>query len=50
MIRREAPGVGLTGIAPYDPASVETRTVQTRLSGCLLSAVREWRQVPDTSS
>jgi len=38
--------VRLTGGAPGDPDVVETRTVETRLFACHLSAVRERRRVP----
>ena len=34
-------GVGLTGAAPCDPEVVESRSVETRLFACRLSAVRE---------
>jgi len=46
IIRRGAAGVRLTGAAPCDPEVVETRTVETRLLACRLSAVRERRRVP----
>jgi len=46
IIRRGAARVRLTGAAPCDPEVVETRTVETRLFACRLSAVREWRRVP----
>jgi len=46
IIRRGAARVRLTGAAPYDPEVVETRTVETRLLACRLSAVRERRLVP----
>jgi len=45
IIRRGAAGVRLTGAAPGDPDVVETRTVETRLFACCLSAVRERRRV-----
>jgi len=38
-----AAGVRLTGAAPCDPEVVETRTVETRVFACRLSAVRERR-------
>jgi len=46
IIRRGAAGVRLTGAAPCDPEVVETRTVETRVVACHLSAVRERRPVP----
>jgi len=45
IIRRGAAGVRLTGAAPCDPEVVETRTVETRVFACRLSAVRERRRV-----
>jgi hypothetical protein len=50
IIRRGAAGVRLTGAAPCDPEVVETRTVETRLFACRLSAVRERRRVPGAVS
>ena len=41
IIRRGEAGVRLTGAAPCNPDLVETCTVETRLFGCCLSAVRE---------
>ena len=46
IIRSGAAGVCLTGAAPCDPEVVETRTVETRLFACRLSAVREQPPVP----
>jgi len=45
IISRGAARVRLTGAAPCDPAVVETRTVETRLFACRLSAVLERRRV-----
>ena len=45
IIRRGAAKVRLTGAAPCDPEVVETRTVETRLFACRLSAVGERRRV-----
>ena len=45
IIRRGAAGVRLTGAAPCDPEVVETRTAETRLFACRLSAVRERRRI-----
>jgi len=42
--------VRLTGAAPCDPEMVETRTVETRLFSCRLSAFRERRRVPGAVS
>ena len=50
IIRRGGAGVRLTGTAPCDPEVVETRTVETRVFACRLSAVRERRQVPGVVS
>jgi len=50
IIRRGAPGVRLTGAAHCDPEVVETRTVETRLFACRLSAVREHQRVPGAVS
>jgi len=50
IIRRGAAGVRLTGAAPCDPEVVETRTVETRLFACRLSAVRERQRVPGVVS
>jgi len=50
IIRLGAGGVRLTGAAPCDPEVVETRTVETRVFACCLSAVREWRRVPGAVS
>jgi len=50
IIRRGAAGVRLTGSAPCDSEVVETRTVETRLFACRLSAVRERRGVPGAVS
>jgi len=50
IIRRGAAGVRLTGAAPCDPEVVETRTVETRVFACRLSAVRERRRVPGAVS
>jgi len=50
IIRRGAAGVRLTGAAPCDPEGVETRTGETRVFACRLSAVRERRRVPGTVS
>ena len=50
IIRRGAAGVRLTGAAPCDPEVVETRTVETQLFACRLSAVRERRRVPGAVS
>ena len=50
IIRLGAARVRLTGAAPCDPEVVETRTVETRLFACRLSAVRERRRVPGTVS
>jgi len=50
IIRRGAAGVHLTGAAPCDPEVVETRTVETRLFACRLSAVRERQLVPGAVS
>jgi len=50
IIRRGAAGVRLTCAAPWDLEVVETRTVETRLFACRLSAVRERRQVPSAVS
>jgi len=50
IIRRGAARVRLTGAAPCDPEVVETRTVETRLFACLLSAVQERRRVPGAVS
>jgi len=41
IIPRGAVGVHLTGAAPCNPEVVETRTVETPLFACRLSAVRE---------
>jgi len=46
IIRRGAAGVRLTGARPCDPGVVESRTVETRLFACRLSAVRERKRVP----
>jgi len=50
IMRRGAPGVCLTGAAPCDREMVETRTVETRLFACCLSAVRQRRRVPGALS
>ena len=50
IIRRRAAGVPLTGAALCDLEVVETRTVETWLFACCLSAVRERRRVPDAVS
>jgi len=50
IIRRGAAGVRLTGAPPCDPEMVETRTVETRVLACRLSAVREWQRVPGAVS
>jgi len=50
IIRRGAAGVRLTGAATCDSEVVETRTVETRLFACRLSAVRECRRVPGAVS
>jgi len=50
IIRRGAAGVRLTGAAPCDPEVVETRTVETRVFACHLSAVCERRRVPGAVS
>jgi len=50
IIHRGAGGVRLTCAAPCDQEVVETRTVETRLFACRLSAVRERRQVPSAVS
>jgi len=50
IIRRGAAGVGLTGSTPCDPEMVETRTVETRLFACRLSAVHERQRVPGAVS
>jgi len=50
IIGRGAAGVRLTGAARCDPEVVETRTVETRLFACPLSAVRERRRVPGAVS
>jgi len=46
IIRRGAAGVRLTGATFCDPEVVETRTVETQLFACRLSAVHEGRRVP----
>ena len=46
IIRRGAVRVRRTGAAPCDPEVVETRTVETRLFACGLSADGERRRVP----
>jgi len=43
IIRHGAASVHMTGAAPYDPEVVDTRTVETRLFACRLSAVRDQR-------
>jgi len=50
IIHRGAAGVRLTGAAACDPEVVETRTVETRLFACRLSAIRECRRVPGAVS
>ena len=50
IIRCGAAGVHLTGAAPCDPEVVETRTVETRLFACRLSAVGQRRGVPGALS
>jgi len=50
IIRRGAAGVRLTSAAPCNPEVVETRTVETRVFACCLSAVREWQRVPGALS
>jgi len=50
IIRRRAARVPLTGTAPCDPEVVETRTVETRLLACRLSAVCERQRVPGAVS
>jgi len=50
IIHRGAAGVPLTGAAPCDQEVVETRTVETRLFACRLSALRERRRVPGAVS
>jgi len=50
VIRRGAAGVRLTGAAPCDPEGGETRTVETWVFACRLSAVRERRRVPGAVS
>jgi len=50
IIRRGASRAPLTGAAACDPEVVETRTVETRLFACRLSAVRERRRVPGAVS
>jgi len=43
IIRCGAARVRLTRAARCDPQVVETRTVETQLFACRLSAVREWQ-------
>jgi len=50
IIRCGAARVRLTGAAPCDPEVVETRTVETWLFACRLSAVHERRRVPGAVS
>jgi len=50
IIGRGAAGGRLTGAAPCDPERVKTRTVETWVFACRMSAVREWRRVPCTVS
>jgi len=45
IIRHGVSGVRLTGAAPSDPEVVETRTVETGLFACCLSAVLARRRV-----
>jgi len=46
IIHHRAAGVRLTGAVPCDLEVVETRTVETQLFACHLSAVHERRRVP----
>jgi len=50
IIHSGGAGVRLTGAAPCDPEVVETRTVETQLFACRLSAVHERRRVPGAVS
>jgi len=50
IIRRGAARVRLTGAASCDLEVVETRTVETRLVGCRVSAVHQRRRVPGAVS